>query len=163
MTTLYDLKEEYLCLLNELQEEGIDNETALSLINQTKGEIKDKAKNIGYVIKNLGSDAEAIDAEIKRLQDKKKAVQNKEARLKDLLLYVMTELNIKGFKDPVLSISRRVNSQPSIYVIDESLIPEKYLVTKVEKRIDKKAIAQDYDNSPIEGVTVIKGEHIRIN
>lgn len=162
MANLYELKEEYLAVLDAMQSDELDNEAAYELLQQLRGDIKDKAKNIGYAIKNLNSDAEAIDIEIKRLQERKKAMVNREARLKDFLLYVMRELNVKGFQDPVMPIRRVTNSQPTVHIEDISLIPSEYLLEKVEVKVDKKSIIKDIGDKAIEGVTVITGEHIRL-
>ena len=162
MTTLYDLKEEYLGLIEALENEEIDKAQAFELIQKARGDIKDKAKNIGFVVKNTSASIQVVDAEIKRLQDKKASLVKREGRLKDYLLYVMSELNIQGFKDDVMPIRRQVNSQCSVIIDDESLIPECYKLTETVVKIDKKAIAKDFESTPIEGVTVVKGEHVRV-
>lgn len=162
MPSLYELKEEYLAMLDAMDSEDIDNEEAYKLLQQVRGDIKDKAINIGYAIKNLSSDADAIDAEIKRLQNRKKSVVNKEARLKDFLLYIINDLNIKGFKDPVMPISKRKNSKPTVHISDMNLLPSKYIIETIQVKIDKDAIIRDSKETEVEGVQIITGEHIRI-
>ena len=62
--SLYDLTTDWQQVYDM---EDLDVETWVDTLESIEGEIKDKAINIGYVVKNLEADEVALAAEIKRL------------------------------------------------------------------------------------------------
>lgn len=100
---------------------------------------KDKViENLACWYKELETDADGIDAEIKRLQERKKAKKNKAEQLKKVLA---DELNGKKFETAKCAMSFRKSS--SVVVDNEDSIPGGYLVEqkpKVDKTAIKKAL-----------------------
>ena len=100
---------------------------------------KDKViENLACWYKELETDADGIDAEIKRLQERKKAKNNKAEQLKKVLA---DELDGKKFETAKCAISFRKST--SVAVDNEDIIPSGYLVAqkpKVDKTAIKKAL-----------------------
>lgn len=95
-------------------------------------------ENIACWYKELETDADGIDAEIKRLQDRKKAKKNKAEQLKKVLA---DELAGKKFETSKCAMSFRKST--SVAVDNEDIIPSGYLVAqkpKVDKTAIKKAL-----------------------
>lgn len=95
--SLYDLTTDWQKVYDM---EDLDAETWADTLESIEGEIKDKAVNIGYVVKNLEADEAALTAEIKRLQDKKKAVVKKKQGLKDYLQSSMYAVGLRKIQSP---------------------------------------------------------------
>lgn len=91
-------------------------------------------ENLACWYKELETDADGIDAEIKRLQERKKAKKNKAEQLKKVLA---DELDGKKFETPKCVMSFRKST--SVAVDNEDIIPSGYLVEQKPK-VDKVAI-----------------------
>lgn len=150
---LYDLTQEAKAILAM---EDIDEQT----INDTLEGIglEDKFASYSAVIKTLRADVDALAGAIKQLQEKKTHVENKIARLKDMALYSMQELDMDKAGNAVHSITLRKGTKLSKLVIDEGVdFPYQYLVTsqKQDKAGLKKALK---DGAEFDGVHLEDGE-----
>ncbi len=105
---------------------------------------KDKViENLACWYKELETDADGIDAEIKRLQERKKAKKNKAEQLKKVLA---DELDGKKFETSKCAMAFRKST--SVAIDDEDIIPSGYLVEqkpKVDKVAIKKALNAGID------------------
>lgn len=163
---LYELSDEYqkqLDLIAEREADGelVSNDEYMQLLD-LKQNTKQKILNTAGYIKNLEASSEAIKAEIDRLADRKKSFDAQVKRNKERLVYVMNMLNLAGIKGDLFTVSRVANSKPSVIISNESLIPPEYYLVKTVKQLDKTKLAKDYAQSPIEGVELVQGEHVRI-
>ena len=156
MASLYQLTSD----LRELQD--IDfTEAEESQIKQIKDIIKaqidTKGTGIIAVIRNEESDIEGIKAEIKRLQDLKKAKENRIENLKKYTKECLEDANIKKVSTSLGNMTVRKNPA-SVEIIDESLISDDYKRAITEIKVDKKAILADLK----EGVA-IEGAALKIS
>ena len=77
-----------LCEDIEVDENGeiIDNsETISSLFNDLEMDLSDKLENTAYLIKELETSEKALKDEVKRLNEKAKVLENRQARIKELI------------------------------------------------------------------------------
>ena len=134
--SLYDIKNKFveLALRDDLTEEETQ-ELATILSN----ELTNKSMNIIGFVKNVEGNLDVLDAEIKRLQELKKATNNKLDKFKQYVEKNMLELGIEEMTTPIGKLSFR-KSPASVEIIDESLVPEEYIKIKTETSVDKKAI-----------------------
>lgn len=134
--SLYDIKNKFveLALRDDLTEEETQ-ELATILSN----ELTNKSMNIIGFVKNIEGNLDMLDAEIKRLQELKKATNNKLDKFKQYVENNMLELGIEEMTTPIGKLSFR-KSPASVEIIDESLVPEEYIKIKTETSVDKKAI-----------------------
>ena len=149
--TLYEINAE----LENLMEIAVDPETGeisedlakqIDALSMAKDE---KIEGVACFIKNLKADAKAIKDEVKSLQARAKAAENKAERLTDYLKYY---LNGEKFKTAKVSISYR-NSE-SVLVEDASVLPAEYQRVTVEA--DKVAIKDAIKaGASIEGATLV--------
>ena len=153
MSSLYDIKNKFveLALREDLtEEEGKELCTLLAT------ELTNKSTNIIAFIRNTEVDIEAVDTEIKRLQDIKKSVTNKLDKFKNYVETNMTQLGIEEINTPIGKMSFR-KSPPSVEIINEDLVPEEYVKVKTERSIDKKAILDTYKENGelVEGTRIV--------
>lgn len=99
---LYEISKQYQDILNGDPDTGEINEEALNQISNT---LEDKADNYAKFIANMKSDIDGIDTEIKRLQGRKKSMQNKVDYLKGNLQQAMQTTGKTKFKTDLFSFS----------------------------------------------------------
>lgn len=169
MSNLYELTNNFIevdRLISEYLENG-EEELAENLVKANQiivKEIENKSVGFIYMFRNMDSQIDAIDAEIKRLQDLKKSVKNKEDRLKTILKDSMEAMGTKKIDTDLGKISIR-NNPGSLIVDDIDLVPTTYkteVVTttvKVDTNLVKKLIKNGVE---IEGCHLEAGTSLTI-
>jgi chromosome segregation ATPase len=145
MSTLYQLTGERLALQTKLQEMNLDEDTIHDTLEGEALAIEAKIESYGFVIKNLRAPVIAIDDEIKRLQERKKAFDRQADRVEAWLKDNMVKCGIKKLECPAFTIAIQDNP-PSVFVDDEAKIPKEYMRQAIPKipppEPDKVAIAK---------------------
>jgi chromosome segregation ATPase len=145
MTTLYQLTGERLDLENKLKELNLDEQTIQDTLEGESLAIQHKIESYGYVIKNLRAPALAIDEEIKRLQERKKAFDSQADKIEAWLKDNMVKCEISKVECTAFTIALQDNP-PSVHVSDESVIPQDFMRQSIPKvpppAPDKVAIAK---------------------
>ena len=142
---LFNIKQEYLAIANELTDGELTPELEQALII-TQENLQEKAINYGYVIKNFESEVDIIEEEIKRLNALKKARINAVDKLKNNISDAMQLFGITEVKAPTFKMNFRKSE--SVEVSD--LLDQTDIVEKVSYQPDKIAIK----NAIKEGKTV---------
>lgn len=137
--TLYDINEEISNCIT------VDEETGECIVDETRlAELQlerdAKVENIAMYIKNLAAEQPAIQAEVKRLQEMKKANENKIQRLKD---YLKEQLHEQKFKSLRASVSFR--SVKSVTLTDTAKVPDRFKRYQ-EPTVDKIALGKALAN-----------------
>lgn len=159
MSTLYELTGQYLTIY----EMDIDEQTKQDTLEGMDWEedFVNKAESYVKVIKNLEADIPGIDEEIKRLQDRKKSLQNKIGILKDNLQTAMEVTGNERIKSSLFTIAIQ-NSKSSVKV-DESLLPKKYWNKKITVTPDKKGLYKLLnEGKKIKGAELQENRSLRI-
>lgn len=125
-------------LISDVETED-DNDAIVELIDEISSQIKNKGTGIIKARMNTDSTIKALDEEIKRLQDYKKNIKNKQSKFNDYVLMCMDKLGIKKIETPVGTISTR-KSPASLLIEDENLVPNEFVIIKQTESIDKTAI-----------------------
>lgn len=127
-------------------------------------EIKNKSNGFVYVFRNIDSQIESIDGEIKRLQELKKQKKNKAENLKRMLKDNMEALGVKKMETDLGNFTIRNN--PGSLVIDNlENIPNIYKETVITEtvKVDKDAIKKLIkDGSEVEGCHLEIGTSLMI-
>ena len=95
MTHLYELSNQMVGLQRLMEEDDLDPQVLEDTLDGLKGDIQVKAEGLLAYVGNLGSDVDAIDAAIKRLQGRKKTLVNKQDSLRDYLRHNMESADIQ--------------------------------------------------------------------
>lgn len=155
---LYELTNAYQEVL-ELIEEG--NEEYLDTLESIKENIEQKAENTAKVLKTIEAQIEVIRQEEKRLANRRKELENSVTRIKQYLENNLREVGMKKIKGNIFTISIQKNP-PSIEVINENLIPEKYMVIKPPEPNKKEILNALKNGEQIDGVELKQTESLRI-
>lgn len=163
--TLYELTGQMLQLQNILEEE--DNadyvQTVLDTMEGLDFEIEQKADGYARIIRNLTANIEGLKAEIKRMTNREKALENNIVSLKDRLEKSMIALGKEKFKTELFSFNIQ-NNPPRVVIDDYAKIPAEFLIAQ-EPKIDSRAIKEflsETDNKKSFFAHLEQGRSLRI-
>lgn len=138
---LYEIPAEYRKVLEGVQ---VDEETGEILgtdaLVEFAGDLNETIKNTGLYLFELDSEAQQIDAQIKRLKARKDGMKRRADTLKNLMLDAMTSTGLKKVSDPLVTVYLRKST--ATIVDNMELIPKDLLRVKVEKSPDLVAISK---------------------
>lgn len=164
MSSLYGLTKEFKAFdelsseleINEETGEIIDNSEQLKqLFDELECNFIDKLDSCQYIRKELEGKADLLAAEIKRLQNRKKAFENRAERLKTLMIDSMVasgETKLKGKHN--FSLGTR-----KVLLIDENITPDFFNqeYVRTTKEFDKKKLTDDLKNGVVvEGAKMVE-------
>lgn len=138
---LYEIPEEYRKVLEGVQ---VDKETGEILgtdaLVEFAGDLNETIKNTGLYLFELDSEAQQIDAQIKRLKARKDGMKRRSETLKNLMLDAMTSTGLKKVSDPLVTVYLRKSTAT---IVDEmDILPKDLLRVKVETSPDLIAIGK---------------------
>lgn len=165
--SLFDISTEFRVLDDMMQDEFdfetgelIDNSEALaSLYNDIKLTLEEKLDNTQRYLLTLQSEEDTLATEIKRLSDKKKAISNKQDKLKQLVLSALHASGHDKIKTPLYSFF--IRKTESVNIINEEAIPRLFMVVKYspDKTKIKKFIK---DGNSVEGASINENESLGV-
>ena len=136
---LYKITTEMKNLTLLLEEGELTPELEQSLVI-TQDQLQAKAIDYCYVIKNLESDSEAIENEIKRLKAMKEAKDNTVDRLKEAVRNAMLASGIDKIESSLFKLSLRRSEAVEVVNIDQ--LQESLLTVKKTVSVDKVKIKE---------------------
>ena len=136
--TIYELTDEYKQLLMMAEDGDVEPDIFQDTLEAMDGELEDKADGYAKVISQINADIAGVDSEIKRLQGRKKAMENNTRAMKEALQWMMEQTDKKKFKTGLFSFGIQKNP-PAVVIDDESRVAHDYLIPQPPK-VDKKAI-----------------------
>lgn len=146
---------------NQIAEQLETAENPAELIESLDKAISVKAAGIAIYLERLDSMTTALDETIKKLQDRKKAFQNRKERLKEYTLEAMKQHGIEKIECPECTISIQKNP-PSAEVYEPKMIPVEYW-KHPEPVLDKKALLDDLkEGVVVQGARLKQTEGVRI-
>lgn len=162
MASLYEIKNEYLNVLNNIE---FDEETGeilnLEELENMEAAFEDKAEAVALYIKEQNALADAIKAEEKNLHDRRGKMESKVERLKLYLANSLVETGRDKFETPKCKLSFR--KSVSVEIADESLLPKEYLKETITYKPDKTLIKEDISNGVIvDGASLIEKRNLQI-
>ena len=142
MSNLYEITQDYLQILSMMEDPELDPQTLADTMEAVEGELEIKAENYAKVMKNLEADVAGIKAEIDRLSERKKTIENNIKRMKEALQVSMETTGKTKFKTELFSFSVR-NNAPKVVMDEEYIenVPERFLKYK-DPEINRTAIKE---------------------
>lgn len=137
---LYELSEQYN-VLAEMLEQDTDNEALKTMLDGLEDVFDAKVESIVKLMRSKAAERDALDAEVKRLQERCKKIDKEVTWLET---YVHNELERTGkdkVKSSLFSISL-AKCPPSVNVLDEFNVPEMYFTVKEVRSLDKRSILE---------------------
>ena len=107
--SLYEMSQEWENVFEMLLDPEIPEEAVFDTIEMIEADMDIKADGYAKIIKSMDGDAAQIDAEIKRLQERKTAVKNRQAALKQRLFDTMKATGRTNFKTALFSFDIQKN------------------------------------------------------
>lgn len=139
MVSLYKLTEQQRELKEVAGNSDLPAEAFEDTFNALEGQFNDKAESVLHVVQNMDSDVEALDAEIKRLTDRKKVIKNKQDSIREYLRTNMEVNEITKIECPLFSITL-AKGRDICVIDDEDKIPDEYTDVKVVTKPNKAEI-----------------------
>lgn len=139
--TLYELTEDYITVLEMLEDEDADEQAIFDTLEGIAGEIEDKADGYGKIIRMLGYQVDALDQEAKRMEARKKMLNGRIDRMKRSLEDAMLKVGTKKIKTALFTFGIQKNP-PSVEITDLEQVPDVYRIPQPDK-IDKRKIIED--------------------
>lgn len=136
---LYELTNEYLNLLDWADDPDVEEQVFNDTLEGLTGEIEDKVENCGKVIREIESLIGGCDAEIKRLQARKKKLEGRKANIMEYVKNSMKVINKPSIVGKLFSFTVKATPEKTI-IDDEASIPKEYLRVKTETAPDKDKI-----------------------
>ena len=138
MAKLYELANNYRNLTELIDREDVEQDLIQNALKECKGDIEEKVDNIVKLIRNTESDIEGYKAEEKRLNARRKSLENTVTSLKNYLDSNLKALNLREVKTKLFSCKYQ-KSKASVEVLDQEVIPREFIVTE-EKVEDRKSV-----------------------
>ena len=161
---LYELNQNFNNLIEVLENTEDENikELIKKSMDQLTLETNEKIENIIKYIKNLEAEAEALEKESKRLNDRKIRTLKKVDNLKNYLKDFANTLDNKKYNTGIFNISIRKNAA-SLIIDNEFLVPDEFCKTEIIRKVDKIALKEKLKaGEVIEGVKLQQTESIII-
>ena len=138
MANIYELTEQYQQFMELADDPDVEEEVFFDTWEAIDGEFEDKADSYAKVMKNLENQILGLKAEIDRLSLRKRTIENNISRMKMTLQRAMEITEKPKFKTDLFSFNIQANP-PSVFIADESRVPEEFLVPQPPK-VDKTKI-----------------------
>ena len=121
-----------------------------------------KAEWIALLVREATVEAEAYKAEETRLRDRRRAAENRAARLKTYVHEQMARMGRDKIKGELASLSVVANSRPSVVWDEDTDIPDEF--ARIKRELDANAVLVHVGihGTPPEGATIVHGTHLRV-
>lgn len=161
MATLYEIKGQFKELMEMADECNLTQADIKDTLEGLDYELEEKADAYAKVIRTLECDVDSVDAEIKRLTDKKRRIQNNISSMKRSLESTMIELGRKKIKTPLFGFNIQKNP-PSVNILDESKVPDNFRIKQPDKIDRKSIIAELKESGNTDWAELVQTESLRI-
>lgn len=161
MATLYEIKGQFKELMEMADECNLTQADIKDTLEGLDCELEEKADAYAKVIRTLECDVDSVDAEIKRLTDKKRRIQNNISSMKRSLESTMIELGRKKIKTPLFGFNIQKNP-PSVNILDESKVPDNFRIKQPDKIDRKSIIAELKESGNTDWAELVQTESLRI-
>jgi hypothetical protein len=135
--SMFEIDESLEALVEAAEQEAEANNGEIS--ENTKTALGTYAEAFGYKVDRIANylkaqkaEAELAQREGDRFQARYKAAENREKRLKQMLVWFMTSRNATKLRGSLNTISLQVNSTPSLTIQETLHIPDSFYRAKVD-------------------------------
>lgn len=145
MRPLYEIANEYQSIASSISDSDEITVEQIEALDQVSEDVKQKAVNIGALIRNLEVEANSINDAIVKMESRQISVNKKIEHLKEYLKLNLERCELKEVKSPMFDIKIKIN--PAAVVIqDIQSIPDKYFKEIIDRKLDKFLISQELKN-----------------
>lgn len=126
MISLYEMNKEWQNVFEMLLDPEIPEEAVYDTIEMIEADMDTKADSYAKIIKSMEGDAASVDAEIKRLQERKGSILKRKEWLKGRLYDTMKATGRTKFKTALFSYSIQKNGGAKPVDLTD-IVPEAWL------------------------------------
>lgn len=161
MATLYELKSEYLQLL-QMMLDGEEEEIVADTLEAVQGEIEEKLESYKIIDAKLQTEEEMFMEEIERLQDRVQSLQKSRNRLKEKMVDMVSVLPDQTAKSRHFTFKMVKNGGKAPLIYTEGMeVPESFM--KVVKTPDTELIREALKTYELDFVKLgERGSHLSI-
>lgn len=161
---LFEISEEYLAVLAMAEDPDADPEAVAGTMEAVEADFEAKGDAYAHIISQLKADSAGIDAEMKRLRERKASLDANADRLKMSLENAMRMTGKVKFKTALHSFGIQKNP-PRCVIDDAEKIPEAFLIRQ-EPKVDTAGILKMLkglgDGEKVAWAHMEQGESLRI-
>lgn len=159
---LFNIQQQYLHIASELcANDGELTQELIDALEVNQEQLQEKAVNYGYVIKQLGHEVNAVDIEIKRLQDIKKRNEKAIERMETAISNAMQLYGIEKVDSSFLKLSFRKSE--SVEIVNEAQLLPEFTTTKTTVTPNKVAIKESLKRGEVvEGAVLLTNYNLQI-
>ena len=164
---LYEIANDYLALMQAIENDEIPEEAISDTLEAVKGEIEVKADNIGCLLKNIEADINAIKAEEERLAERRKTKMKAYDRLKEYLSNTLQGVGIDKVETArnVISFRKSESVEVNEDVFTKWALEnrEDLITVTMNTKANKTAIKKELkDGTEIPGAMLVQNKNIQI-
>lgn len=160
MAKLYELANNYRNLIELIDREDVEQDLIQNALKECQGDIEEKVDNIVKLIRNTESDIEGYKAEEKRLNARRKSLENTVTSLKNYLDSSLKGLGLKEVKTTLFTCKFQ-KSKASVDIENLEDIPSGYI--KIKKEADKIALYTALKmGEEVPGAKLVQNETLKI-
>lgn len=149
--TLYELTGEWQQVLSMMEDPDVPEEAVRDTLEGLSGEIEEKADGYAKVMRQLQAEAEAIEKEEERLNDRRDHLMSRIVSMKSALMEAMRTTGKTKFKTALFSFGIRKAGMKKLVIDHEEAVPDKYW-KQPPKVIDTKMLKADLASGDMVGV-----------
>jgi len=123
---LYEIALTYRDAADKLADLDLDPQTLEDTLESLSGDLEEKATNTAFLIRNLEANAAAIKDAEAAMAARRKALENRAARVKDWVLANMMLAGVQKIECPYFKVSVRDNPA-AVEVYEPGLIPAEFM------------------------------------
>jgi hypothetical protein len=135
--SMFEIDESLEALVDTAEQEAEANNGEIS--EEIKIALATYAEAFGYKLDRIAdflkaqkAEAEVAQREAERFQARHKAAENREKRLKQMLVWFMLTRNVQKLRGALNTISLQANSAPSLVIQETTHIPDCFYRAKIE-------------------------------
>ena len=134
---LFEIDESLEALIEAAESDAEANNGEIS--ESVKAALANYAEAFGYKVDRIAdylkaqkAEAEIAEREAERFQSRYKAAENREKRLKQMLVWFMVSRNLQKLRGKLNTISLQTNSTPSLVLQDTAHIPTSFYRARID-------------------------------
>ena len=165
MKPLYEIADTYLTAFYDLADSDFDDETIDNTLEGLEGELVEKGKNITAFYLNLDAEIAAMKSAEDRISARRKALQNKQERMKKYLQFNMARCGITEIKANDCSFTAKlyIGRDKAVQIANEEILPKEFVKEKVTYTPDKAAIKKAIESgSDVPGAYIETRDRLEI-
>ena len=144
---LYEIAEQYQMLMDMAEDPDVDEQALKDTADSIKEDLHDKADGIAKIIRMMQGYVETLDAEEKRIQERKRMFKGKIEWLKTYLEMYMRQMGETKFKTSLFSFGiQKAGARPVELDVEIEELPVDVLVYDIKP--DKKKIGDLLKSDP---------------